>query len=82
METGLVTRKNGDSPIKLNVTLGPQTLFVAKLQSSRGLYNWTQTRGKWQNILHGAEEEHGKECPWQLGAMSESVECEEGQFII
>jgi len=26
--------------------------------------------------IHGAEEEHGKECPWQLGAVSESVECE------
>jgi len=32
--------------------------------------------------LHGAEEEHGKECPWQLGAVSESAEYEEGWFII
>jgi hypothetical protein len=27
-------------------------------------------------------EEHRKECPWQLGAMGESVGCEEGRFLI
>jgi len=32
--------------------------------------------------LYGAEEEHGKECPYQLGAVSESAEEEKGLFII
>jgi len=27
-------------------------------------------------LLHGDEEEHGKECLWQLGSLSQSVECE------
>jgi len=26
--------------------------------------------------------EHGEECPWQLGAADESVECEEGYLLI
>ena len=33
---------------------------------------------KWWYSLHGAEKGHGKECPWQLGVVSQSVEWEEG----
>jgi len=29
-------------------------------------------------IFHGAVEERERECPWQLGAASESIELEEG----
>ena len=46
-----------------------------------GPYNWSHNHVQWRQILHGAEEEHGKECSWQLGAVSESAEQDEGWFI-
>jgi len=60
------------------MNLGPQTHFGAKFQSLKGPYNWSQNREKWRLLFHGAEEKYGKECLWQIGAVSESVECEEG----
>jgi len=33
-------------------------------------------------LLHGDEEEHGKECLWQLGSLNQSVECEEVWLFI
>jgi len=30
------------------------------------------------NYSTAPEEEHEKECPWQLGAVRESVECKKG----
>jgi len=39
-------------------------------------------REKWSCLLHGAEEEHGKECPWELGELNGSVEWVEGWFLI
>jgi hypothetical protein len=57
--------------------LGPQTHFGAKSQSE-GTIQLVPNREKWLQLFHSADEEHGKECPWQLGAVSESVEREEG----
>jgi len=70
-----------ESRIKKDVRLGPQAQFGARSQSKpslKGPYNWSQKPGTMVELFHGAEEEHGKECAWQLGAVSESVECEEG----
>jgi len=39
-------------------------------------------RKKRKKILHGSEEEHGKERPWQLGAVSESAGEDGASFII
>jgi len=73
----LAAGKIGDSPIKSDMKLGPKCTSVLS-PSLKGPYNWSQNRGKWWSLFHGAVEEHEKECPWQLGALSEYVECEEG----
>ena len=59
-----------------DMKLGPQTHFSAKSQSE-GTIQLVPNHEKWQQLLRGADEEHGKECLWQLGAVSESVEREE-----
>jgi len=48
----------------------------------KGLYNRSQNCEKWRKLFYNTEEEHGTECLWQLGAVSESVELEEGWFLI
>jgi len=42
------------------------------------LYNLSQSRPKWLQLFHGAEVEHEKEWPWQIGAVSEYEEWEDG----
>jgi len=64
--------------------------FSAKSQSEENNWsqnrekkiNWSQNREKRQYLFHGTEEEHGREYLWQLGAVSESVECEQGSVLM
>jgi len=42
--------------------------------SLKGPNNWSQYREKWLQLFHGAQEEHEKEWPWQIGAVSEYEE--------
>jgi len=39
-----------------------------------GPYNWSQNHKKWRQSLHSTEQEHVKECPWQLSVVNESAE--------
>jgi len=49
--------------------------------SLEGPYNWSQNREKWWCLFHGAEEDHEKKW-WQLGAVNDYVQWEEGSFFI
>jgi len=65
----------------MDLKLGPQMHLSAESQSDGTMQLVPEPR-KMAILLHGAEEEHGKECPWQLDVVSESAEYEEGCFII
>jgi len=73
--------------------MGPQTHLGAESHGTQHRFGSKGTEHLVQTMEIGehystvpkrnmVRSEHGEECPWQLGAADESVECEEGYFLI
>jgi len=73
----LAAEKFGDSQIKSDLKLGPQTHLGAESQSE-GTIQLVPILWKMVIIIPRREEEHEKEWLWQLVALNEYVEWEEG----